>query len=610
VNELDLFAASVRWAKVRGNTPEAQRAALGSLLGLIRFHALTAQQFGDVVCNYKLLTAEEESAIFRVITGSGTMPAGFSNECKSRDVPGGPFLQTILNDHKNQLQSQTLGNNSTRNMPFEKCAAVKNIPPFRVSNEPNSFTKKFQNVESCPQATNCNQTPRPTAYPTAIVSPLGRNEMSATHLQNIRTHPQPGTSHERGESYITMETPTTNTANKSAPHDRLKGFSYTAGSSVIPNPPAPPPQISKPLSGPIIKTQITASKTNTNIINSSNHLQPTKIFKTNFPHIDDKSQNNATISSVSSNHKPQLSRSISEHKTKMQAISADVLLSPLLQKQTLKHSASMPDTKMAQVPRTFGNNNENVGTHIDDSNTYDQPYEEIEAISNEPFGVYENIGAEIDSRNKLDLKNILTAPNLNYQPMTKRRDAGASLPGQDFKPHLMALKNDNVCTGSNNIKFGDEEFFYIHGAKEGILQYAHDVVGAALRFSINSSAFLLSLKINATRNTHEDYYNEKLVVVLRRPDGGNHASVNFKGRVRRCETFSVEFNPPCALTSNTSYDIIVHYGELNTEYTSYKVSKGKHRSRSGLEIQIEEEGRTQIRSFQLGGHQIYAALKS
>ncbi|KAF4520086.1 hypothetical protein B566_EDAN014191 [Ephemera danica] len=59
VTELELFRACASWAEARKHP----RQALGSTLGLIRFHLLTAQQFAKHVKPTKLLSAAEESDI-------------------------------------------------------------------------------------------------------------------------------------------------------------------------------------------------------------------------------------------------------------------------------------------------------------------------------------------------------------------------------------------------------------------------------------------------------------------------------------------------------------------------------------------------------------------
>jgi hypothetical protein len=77
VSELDLFLACLRWAKKKENPREA----LGSTLGLIRFRALTGEEFARYVCTTGLLANEEQNVILRwFLTGEGDMPENFSSE--------------------------------------------------------------------------------------------------------------------------------------------------------------------------------------------------------------------------------------------------------------------------------------------------------------------------------------------------------------------------------------------------------------------------------------------------------------------------------------------------------------------------------------------------
>jgi hypothetical protein len=83
VTEIELFKACVRWAK-KGENP---REALGNALGLIRFRAITAEEFALEVCPTELLSGDEKSAIFTwFVTKTGAMPRGFISDAGSRCV--------------------------------------------------------------------------------------------------------------------------------------------------------------------------------------------------------------------------------------------------------------------------------------------------------------------------------------------------------------------------------------------------------------------------------------------------------------------------------------------------------------------------------------------
>ncbi|KAF4528988.1 hypothetical protein B566_EDAN017348 [Ephemera danica] len=86
VTELQLFQACLTWSNGKPNEVESRRAALGPMLGLIRFRLISTEDFGKHVCPTGLLSTEHERDIFRsCATGEDYMPEGFSNSTKSRD---------------------------------------------------------------------------------------------------------------------------------------------------------------------------------------------------------------------------------------------------------------------------------------------------------------------------------------------------------------------------------------------------------------------------------------------------------------------------------------------------------------------------------------------
>jgi hypothetical protein len=85
VTELDLFLACVRWSR----TKERPREALGNVLHLLRFGALSVQSFARHVVPSQLLNDAEHTAIFCYLaTRKGKMPEGFSNETRLRNIEG------------------------------------------------------------------------------------------------------------------------------------------------------------------------------------------------------------------------------------------------------------------------------------------------------------------------------------------------------------------------------------------------------------------------------------------------------------------------------------------------------------------------------------------
>jgi hypothetical protein len=83
VTELEVFQACKRWAEKKKNP----RGALGNALGLIRFCALTAEEFADHVCSTGLLTGQEQSLIFKwLATRKGDMPQGFNSDVNPRYI--------------------------------------------------------------------------------------------------------------------------------------------------------------------------------------------------------------------------------------------------------------------------------------------------------------------------------------------------------------------------------------------------------------------------------------------------------------------------------------------------------------------------------------------
>jgi hypothetical protein len=85
VSELDLFLTCARWAILK----KRPREALGSTLSLIRFRVFSVQNFARYVVPSQLLTDSEHTAIFCYLaTRVGSMPLGFSNETRLRDIEG------------------------------------------------------------------------------------------------------------------------------------------------------------------------------------------------------------------------------------------------------------------------------------------------------------------------------------------------------------------------------------------------------------------------------------------------------------------------------------------------------------------------------------------
>jgi hypothetical protein len=389
VNEIDLFEACLIWAKQRGHSPEAQRAALGSAIGLIRFRALSAKQIVDVVCPYGLLTTDEESAIFRAIIGSGKMPAGFSNHTISRGISGESHSFVKSND---QLQLETLQCSPYKNFVPTENTTHGNRQVSSISNEPN-FGSNHPEIAFSTPSSNIIQEIFNLQH-TAVSNIPENSEIESVTSYDVKRRNLETSVIQMNEEIFPTCKPTLHNRTCLLPKQQ-ESFSAKADNNVIP--PIPPPRKYKPSLGNLINLEDSATGIDTSTEGGYCNL-PAKgtlgLSSLNIGKTENYTLGN-DVSCVNARHQSNCTENL---ESKFWATSTHNLNIPL----TIKPTSMYPETSaynnvMNEIKLTLPTNYNQLGDNIKSL-----------LLSEGSPNTYENISA--DYRPKPSIRNDLNKP--------------------------------------------------------------------------------------------------------------------------------------------------------------------------------------------------------
>ncbi|KAF4518949.1 hypothetical protein B566_EDAN007735 [Ephemera danica] len=166
---------------------------------------------------------------------------------------------------------------------------------------------------------------------------------------------------------------------------------------------------------------------------------------------------------------------------------------------------------------------------------------------------------------------------------------------QSLRSHATAVHNSisRCCKMDNKSECSNGTMSDVDIVSLGALdvaapvQTARDVANHPIKFSVDSAAYILGLRVGAIRFNASKRYEEQIEIRVCRPDGSVVASTSFHGPVTLYATYNVKFEPPCLIEPNVTYTLNLKYVDQDIEYWCTKPKLQAFYTESGLRLNAE-----------------------